>query len=96
MNAYVKGQSVRLSASFTNPDGAAYDPGTVTITYKAPASASVSKVYGQDAEVMRDGLGKYHMDIIVTAAGEWYYRTDGAGGGQAAAEDAFYVSETEV
>ncbi len=96
MNAYVVGQSVRLSASFTNPDGTPYDPGTVTITYKAPGVAPVSKVYGQDAEVTRDGVGEYLMDLIAGATGEWHYRIEGVGGGQAAAEDAFYVSETEV
>ncbi len=96
MNAYAVGQSVRLSASFTNPDDTPYDPVTVTFIHKAPDAGQVSKVYGTDPGVQRDGLGLYHLDVVADTAGEWHYRIEGAGGGQAAAEGVFYVTPAEV
>jgi hypothetical protein len=97
VNAYDQGQSVRLSVTFTNPDGTAYDPVVVQFIYHAPLSVvALTKTYGTDAEVIKDGVGLYHMDLIADEPGEWHYRAEGSGNGQAVEEDSFYVEATEV
>ncbi len=47
------GDVVRNFFAFTNPAGALTNPTTVTLKYKPPSSAVVSKVYGTDAEAKR-------------------------------------------
>jgi hypothetical protein len=94
VNAYMAGQAVRLTAVYTDADGAAYDPPSVTFTYTDPTGVQTVKTYGTDAEVAKDATGTYHLDVYATVAGTWHYRA--AATGQAAAEDRFFVNQSEV
>jgi hypothetical protein len=97
MQAYYTGQSVRLSASFTDPETELpYDPATVSFTCRPPSGVALSKTYPENPDVVRDGVGEYHLDLIAAEPGEWHYRAQGAGGGQAADECMFVVTATEV
>ena len=95
--AYLEGQAIRFSASFTDIGGSAVDPGTVTFAYKDPAGAVTDLVYGTDAAVVRDSAGHYHVDLTaLTNAGEYWYRWHSTGNGQAAEERTFEIVESEV
>jgi hypothetical protein len=94
MNGYMAGQAVRLTATYTDADGAAYDPPSVTFSYTDPAGAQTVKRYGTDLEVVKDATGVYHLEVYATVAGVWHYRAEAAG--QAAAEDRFFINASEV
>lgn len=94
--SYDSGDRIRLKTSTAfNVDGVATDPTTITVQIKKPDGTVLTYVYGVDAEVVRDGVGLYHVDINLDQVGTWYYRFAGTGACVAAAETEFYVLESE-
>lgn len=90
-----KGQSVRVSGAFTLV-GAAADPATAIIKYKAPGVATVTKTYPTDAEVIRSGVGNYYMEIPMGTIGRWWVRVESTGTVVATSEDFVDVIDTEL
>lgn len=86
INTYDVGDIARVAAPFTDENGAAVDPTTVTFKFKKPASAETEYVYPTDAELVKDSTGNYHVDLTLDTAGKWYYRWAGTGANVAADE----------
>ena len=96
-NTYDIGDRVRVSVTFTDDVAAPADPTTVTVKYKNSGTGTLtSKVYGVDAEVVKDDTGDYHIDIDVAAAGIWHYKFIGTGAVVAVEEGYFKVKESNV
>jgi ribosomal protein L21E len=89
MNHYEVGDAVRVTVTFRDLNGAVADPTTVVAKYRRETDAVTTKTYGTDAEVVRDSLGVYHIDITPSAAGTWHARFAGTGAVIAAAELSF-------
>lgn len=91
---------VRLKATFTksedDPDdpGGLVDPDTVTVRTKDPNGDKASFVYLTDLSLVREDEGVYHYDVDASLIGDWFYRWEGTGSGQAAAEGKFTVSDS--
>jgi hypothetical protein len=98
MQSYDVGDSIRLSAVFYDEDGDAVDPTTITLKVKDLVPATTSYVYGVDAEVIKDRVGHYHADLVITGAGDgyWYFRYEGTGTAVAAEEMKFKVDKKNV
>src|SRR5690348_1916267 len=94
-NVYVQNSQVRVSSEFT-VSGTDTDPATVTCRYKDPSGTVTTLVYGSDAALMRDGTGKYHVDITASTAGNWWYRFEASGTVVAANEAEFVVSLSQI
>jgi hypothetical protein len=90
-NSYDLGDLVRVSGSFTDENGDVADPSAVFCAVRDPAGTVTTYEYGEDAELVKDDTGEYHLDIDANVAGYWYYRWYATGSGQAAEEDKFYV-----
>lgn len=73
-NTYDIGDKVRTSFVIKDADGNLADPTTVRCKYKDPEGTVTTKLYGTDSEVVRDSVGNYHLDFIVTSAGFWHWR----------------------
>lgn len=86
MAAYDKGDAVRFKATFTDVDGAAADPATITLEVKNPAGTISTYVYGTDP-ITRESTGVYHYDKTIDQTGIWYYRWVGTGTGSQVAEE---------
>lgn len=86
------GQKVRLSVEFKDSSNALYDPATVLLKVQTPAGATSIYTYGVTGSFIKDAVGQYHMDILATQAGVWYYRGDSADG--VVDERAFEVTES--
>lgn len=94
--SYDLGDSVRVTASFADPDtGDAVDPDTVGFKYKDPLGEVTTLVYGDGARIVKDSTGNYHVDVDANLAGRWYYRFYSTGAGQAATEQAFTVQRSQ-
>jgi hypothetical protein len=52
-------------------------------------------VFGVDSELVKDAVGKYHVDIDTTVEGTYPYRMYSTGSGQAAAEGSFRVNKSQ-
>jgi hypothetical protein len=89
MALYDTGDGLRLSAAFTDDNGDAADPTAVIFKLQDPDGEITTYTYGTDDEVVRDGVGAYHIDIDIEVAGAYRYRWAGTGVVQAAAEGSF-------
>lgn len=90
--SYAQGNLVHVSAIFKNSAGTKTDPVVVKCSVRDPSNTTTTYVFGDDEEVVRDGTGRYSMNIDADTAGTWYYRWWSTGGGQAAAEGEFTVN----
>jgi hypothetical protein len=96
-NTYDVGDEVKLKGEFSDADGTAQDPTTVTFAFLAPSASSATEyVYGTDAEVIKEDTGIYYVNLAVDEAGVWRCRFYSTGTGRGAAEDYFHVREQEV
>lgn len=90
IHVYKKGQKVRCEVDFTVSD-VLTDPSTVTAKTKSPSGMVLSYVYGVDAELVKDGVGEYHIDVTANEIGQWHFRFEGTGTCAAVEEAAFAV-----
>lgn len=88
---YITGQLVRVDAAWTDLSGNAIDPTAVMCTVTDPDGVGTTYTYGDGAEIVRDAVGSYHIDINADSAGYWRYRWYSTGTGQAAARGGFVV-----
>src|SRR5688572_14500794 len=79
INVYQQGDSVRLSAAFRNTAGDLADPTAVTFWFTPPTGVTVSYAYVTDAEIVRDSIGTYHVDLTLSVPYRWKYQFKGAG-----------------
>lgn len=93
--SFPEGALVRLAAEFTDLEGAAIDPTTVTLRVKPPlGTAQVYPFNGSPDLVETSPTGVYWADIRVTEPGKWVYRWEGTGVCEAVAEGAFNVTDS--
>jgi len=89
IKSYDLGTEIQLSGFFTDVDGVtAKDPDTIVVKVKDPSNNIVT--YSLPT-VQRTALGTYTLNILPTASGPWWYRFEGTGACQAAAEQQFTV-----
>jgi hypothetical protein len=88
---YDVGDSVKLTAAFTNDAGAPADPDGIDAIVRTPGE--VSTVYTA-ADFTHPTVGAYELTVIATEAGEWTWRVAGTGAVTAASEGHFYVTES--
>ena|SRR5487761_2034170 len=93
MNSYVINEPVHLSVTFAS-GGTAADPTGVTGKVRTP-SGTITTYASGDGNLIRDGVGLYHLDITPTVAGVWSYRFIGTGVLVAASEAEFYVQPSD-
>lgn len=90
MNAYDRGDLVRLSASF-DVDDVATNPTALTFKLLRPDGTTQAYVAGTDAQLVHDSTGNYHVDWSAAQEGVHYYRFEGTGAAQAASEQSFVI-----
>lgn len=91
LNVYNQGDLVRLTGTLATAAGAPVDPSTAKVTVKAPDGTETVYVYGVDAFPERSQSGVYYVDVIPNQVGDWYYRFESTGTGQAEDEGHFRV-----
>jgi hypothetical protein len=73
-NSYLQGQRIRTTGEYRNvASGALVDPANVFFHSLNPNNVSITRQFGVDPNVIRDGLGQYHYDLLLDVAGDWYY-----------------------
>lgn len=93
INAYCIGALVRIDATFTDSDGVAAVPDTVTLKLRSPNGTITTYT---DAEISSNSPadGGYYIDVEATAAGRYFYRWESTGDGQGASEGEFMVLDS--
>lgn len=85
------GTSLRLTVSFTDADGTAVDPDTVTFSTFSPGGTSTDYVYDTDDEVGRSATGSYYADISPGESGRWHFRWLTTGTGTSIATEGDFI-----
>lgn len=93
-NQYDLGDLVRCTGTFTDADGNAQDPAAVFAQVQDPSGNTAEYEYGEDAALVKDATGVYHVDVDCDEVGWWYYRIYSTGSGQAADETKFLILES--
>lgn len=91
-NVYFKGSLVQVKGVFfdtTNQVNA--DPAVVKCRYIDPDGTATVLTYGVDGALVKDSVGNYHVNINANKAGDWHYRFESTGSGQASNEGSFYI-----
>lgn len=78
-NAYLIGDTVVLGATFSDADGVATDPDTVTARVLKPDGTIDEYEYESPSDIVRDATGVYHLRIVATQSGVWCQRWIGTG-----------------
>ncbi len=73
-NAWLIGQTARLSVAITDAAAAAADPATLRLKTKTPAGVIATYTYGVGGEIVKDAVGAYHADIALSESGRWIWR----------------------
>ncbi|HUS96803.1 MAG TPA: hypothetical protein VMX97_08705, partial [Hyphomicrobiaceae bacterium] len=71
--------AIRLSVIFQNLVKVEADPTTVTLKVMTPQEVETTYVYGVDPDITRDADGRYHFDLLIDEAGDWFYSWAGTG-----------------
>ena len=97
VNSYDKNQEVRLQGSFKIL-GTLTDPTAVTLKVRDPQGNITVWTYPMAPNpetITKDSTGVYFRDIILYSDGDWYYRWEGVGVCDAAAEKRMVVTRTK-
>lgn len=71
---FLLGDAARVSVRVAGPDGSHADPISLRLRTIDPAGIVTALRYPDDAQIVRDALGQYHADVVLTLAGTWYWR----------------------
>lgn len=83
---YVDGV-INITATFTDADGIAVNPTTVTFKTMSPCRTETDYVYATDAEITRPATGYYIAQIQPGEAGVWFFRWQSTGVGTTVATE---------
>jgi len=72
------------------------DPTTLRVIIGRPISSALAYTYPTDAQVVRDGVGLYHVDYTPTEAGLYQIRGEATGLIVAAEQASFPVDRVNV
>jgi hypothetical protein len=93
------GTVIRIPIVFSDEEGVAVDPDSVTFRLMSPCRSESSYTYGTDAELTQTSAGNYQMDIpstVLTEGGRWFYRWQTTGVGTTTALEGNFVVQASV
>lgn len=93
---YIVGEAVRLSNAITDPAGSPADPGVLRLKIKTPAGTLLTYTAGVDSIVVKDSVGNYHVDLVLSLAGTWYWRWESDAPAPGAGESGATVYASKV
>jgi hypothetical protein len=88
--------SVRLTVTWNDEDGVAFDPSAVVFETYGPDDTKTTYAYGVGDEVTRSSEGSYFIDIPANKTGKWQYRWGATDGSTSLyREGKFYVQRSD-
>jgi len=91
-----KDQTVTLTLTLKDEDGALLDPSEITAKVKAPGG-NVTTYLLSASQITRTSLGVYKLKVTLNASGRWYVNVKADSlGTSAVAEDSFAVAASHV
>ena len=94
--AYDYGDAPRLAIAFTDINGNADDPTTITFKVKWPDGTTETFVYGTDAEIVKTATGAYYIELSLSQWGRVLVQWKGTGNLEALQSYELWVRRPEV
>lgn len=91
INVYQIGEAARCTAEFRDTSNALVDPSGFTYSFTTPGGVTTSYTYPGAAQIVRDSLGMFHVELSCTERGVWVYRWASTGLAAAAEQFEFTV-----
>ena len=95
-DAFIPGEIAYIRLRVVDLAGLPADPGSVVLMLKQPLGTVSSLTYGIGVDIIRDGVGLYHAEILLTASGLWAYRWALSAPNAGAAEGVINVLKSKV
>jgi len=85
MSHFIMDCNLRFSVTIKDFAGTLIDPTGLRLELAPPGRSLIVKIFGTDAEVIKDSTGAYHCDhVMAEAIGEWRWRWISTGTGAGA------------
>lgn len=91
---WIVGEVARLPLTVTDANGLPTDPVALRIKIKNPSGAVTTTTYGASPDVVKDSVGAYHLDLVLTVPGTWYFRWETDAPAAGAVEGALQVGRS--
>ena len=88
---YDIGDVTRLSVSFTDLSNVTVDPSSVMLKIREPNAVILQQSYPTNDTIIKDSVGNYHMDYLISKDGLHNYKWVGSGTVNASEKDSFFV-----
>lgn len=93
VNTYTTGTRVRVSATIYDIDDVLTDPTNLKFKFIDPLGVETEYIYLTDPEIVNDGVGLFHVDLLISSSGTWRYRYETTGNVVIASES-FLLGDT--
>jgi uncharacterized protein YfaS (alpha-2-macroglobulin family) len=93
---FIPGESARISVAVTDAAGIAADPGALRLRVKPPSGVVATYTLGASVFIVKEAVGSYHADILLTSAGVWAWRWELDAPNAGAAEGVIPVLKSRV
>lgn len=93
---YYVDTTLRLNVAFTDQNGAAIDPSTVTFETMSPRNLRSTYVYGTSSQIGKASTGNYYADIVPDEPGRWQFRWVTTGTGTAIVQEGDFIIQDSV
>jgi hypothetical protein len=87
MAAYQKGQTVKVSVAFTDANGAAANPTTVTCKVEKPDGTETTYTSTSTPSITNPSTGTFQLIVTASQSGMWAYRWEGVTGSTTAIDE---------
>lgn len=96
INVYDVGDLVTVRGAFTDANDDPADPSALSFAFEDPSGNVTTYVYLTDAQLVKDSVGNYSVEVSVDEPGDWHYRWIATGTGQGAQIGQFAVKPQQV
>ena len=93
---WIVGEVARLPLRVTDANGLPTDPASLRLKVKAPDGTVTTTAYGAGPDLVKDAVGVYRLDLVLTQAGTWHYRWETDAPAAGAAEGGLTVRASRV
>jgi len=94
--SFLVGSTVRIPLAVRDITGQLADPGGLVLRIKPAGGTLQTMTYGAGADIVRDSMGMYHADILLSVPGVLRWRWEASAPNQGAFEGALNVDKSEV
>lgn len=91
LDEYDIGDVTRLSVSFNDLSNVFVDPSSVMIKVRDPDAVIIQLSYPTNDAIIKDSVGNYHMDYLISKDGLHNYKWVGSGTVYASEKASFFV-----